>query len=222
MADRTYMLKQRDGWGKDRGLVAHMSIVSSHVLLGRGPFTLTQDGDPLGTEGDRRTILDRYRKAISHREVGSVFRIRKNNGAVVATGRATVDQFHMIETNGNNNADLYWSWIVDQYSAYHPRFGGAYVCKHVAGTWTMSQHSYGNACDVFFDSLTHQAHVFNDIRLGGCKDHAKCPVRVCHAISLHEIWEPGVGTRPYSGETHYHLHADFCPQCGGSCGVRNC
>lgn len=220
MADRKYIFKQEDGWGKDLGLAMHMGIVASHVVSGHGPFSLTQDGQPLGGEGHRIAILARYRKAISHREVGAVFRIRKGNGDVVVAGRATVDSFHMIDTNGNDLADLYWSWIVDQYSDWHPRFGGAYVCKHVAGSWVLSQHSYGNACDVFFDTIAHQEHVFDDIRNGGCARHSAPPVRVCHAISLRRIWEPDSGTHAYTGETHYHLHADFCPQCSGACGVK--
>src|SRR4030095_5054841 len=101
MTDRKYIFKRKEGWGKDLGLTMHMGVVASHVVIGRGPFSLTQDGEQLGSEGTRATILARYRKAISHREVGAVFRIRKAGGDVVATGRATVDQFHVIDMNGN-------------------------------------------------------------------------------------------------------------------------
>jgi len=213
MSDREYIFRTAKGWSQPTGLPRHMTAARTRVKTPAQPFTLTQDGDVLSRKVKRDTVLERYRAAVEHRELGATFRIRSATD-VVFTGRATKPAPDEIDTNGNQHADEYWTWVVNEYPEYHPRFGGSYVCKRIVGSSQLSQHSYGNAVDVFFDSIAHQEKVFMDVVNG------KAPVPIAHAISMRRIWEPGSGIHAYTGETHYHLHADFLPQYSGACGVR--
>src|SRR5262245_21902609 len=215
MSEREYVFRKADGkWSTAIGLTQHMTACKKRVINGQGPFTLTQDGDRLSRKVTRETVLDRYRTAISGRELGATFRIRKRTDDVVFTGRAAKEQPDAIDINGNQHADEFWTWVVNDFPQYHPRFGGSYVCKVIAGSRTLSQHSYGNAVDIFFDSIAHQFAVFKAVEQG----HS--PVPVAHAISGSRIWEPGAGEHTYTGEYHGHLHTDYIPQYSGSCGVR--
>jgi hypothetical protein len=213
MSDREYVFRTAKGWSSPVGLARHMGVARTRVVAGDSPFVLTQDGDRISRSVNRATILERYRAAIENRELGSTFRIR-GDGEIVFTGRASKPAPDEIDTNGNQHSDEFWTWVVNEYPEFHPRFGGSYVCKRIAGTSSMSQHSYGNAVDIFFDSIAHQEKVFVDVTNG------KAPVAVAHAISLRRIWEPGSGMHGYTGETHYHLHTDYVPQYAGACGVR--
>jgi hypothetical protein len=216
MTDREYVFRTKeDRWSKPVGLGRHMGSARQRVVVKDQPFTLTQDGDRLSKDVKRDTVLDRYRTAIENRELGATFRIRDHKEKVVFTGRSVKDQPDSIDINGNDNADKFWGWVVAEFSAYRPRFAGSYVCKSIIGSGGVrSQHSYGNAVDVFFGSLAQQDAVFMAVVNG------KCPVRVAHAISRNRIWEPGAGIHSYSGVYHSHLHTDYLPQYSGSCGVR--
>jgi hypothetical protein len=215
MSEREYVFRTADDhWSKPVGLARHMTLARQRVIDKEGPFTLTQDGDRLSRNVKRETVLDRYQTAIKNRELGATFRIRKRNDAVAFTGRSCKEKPEQIDINGNQKADEFWSWLVHDYAAYHPRFGGSYVCKQIAGTSYTSQHSFGNAVDAFFGSIAQQEQVFRDVT------NRKAPVPVAHAISLGRIWEPGTGIHSYSGIRHYHLHCDFLPQQSGPCGVR--
>lgn len=215
MTDREYVFRTKDDrWSKPVGLARHMTSARQRVLVKDQPFTLTQDGDRLSKGVKRDTVLDRYKTAIENRELGATFRIRDRKDNVAFAGRSCQDQPKRIDINGNAKADEFWSWLVHEYAAYRPRFGGSYVCKHIAGSSYMSQHSYGNAVDAFFGSIAQQEVVFRDVA------NRKAPVPIAHAISLGRIWEPGTGIHSYGGIRHYHLHCDFLPQQSGSCGVR--
>jgi hypothetical protein len=214
MSDREYIFRTAKGWSQPVGLVRHMATAKSRVIARQQPFTLTQDGDTLSRKVKRDTVLDRYQRAISNRELGATFRIRRQGGEVVFTGRSTKPKPDEIDTNGNQHADGFWTWVANEYPEFGPRFAGAYVCKHISGSSSMSQHSYGNAVDIFFGSITQQEKVFMDVV------NRRAPVPIAHAISLGRIWEPGTGIRAYSGIRHYHLHCDFSPQYSGTCGVR--
>jgi len=209
MEDRAYTWKRRDGWASPVELNVLMGVASAKVVSGRGPFTLTQDGEPIARDKPRLEVLQRFRTAISQRDIGHVFRIRKGNGETVLTARAVRKETLPIDsTNGNRHADEFYNWVLTNYSEYHPRYAGAYVCK------PSSQHAYGNAVDFFFDTLAHQDKVFDDVRAG------KCPTPIAHAISERSIWSPTGGTHYYGGNFHAHLHVDFSPQYSGYCGVR--
>jgi len=215
MTDREYVFRKADGnWSKPTGLAKHMAVARDRVDSRHSPFYVTQDGDRITRKVQRATALDRYQTAIENRELGATFRIRQDDGGVAFVGRACKDQPDAIDINGNHHADEMWGWIVHTYPQFHPRFGGSYVCKYVAGSSERSQHSFGNALDVFFGTLAQQMAVFHDI------EQHQCPVPVAHAISGNRIWEPGVGEHGYTGEYHSHLHTDYIPQYSGACGVR--
>jgi hypothetical protein len=201
---------------KPVGLTVVTAIAAKRLLSGSGPFSLKKNEEHLGQSLTRRDVLRALRRRLSNGDVGDVYRVSAATGAVVFKVREVVEAVKVINTSGNDKADAYWTWIVNTYPQFHPRFAGAYVCKDIAGSSTPSQHSYGNAVDVFFDSMAHQVQVFHDVEAG------KAPVPVAHAISGARIWEPGQPEHAYSGEFHAHLHCDFIKQCSGPCGVRNC
>ena len=213
--DREYVYRMKNGrWSKSTKLPKHMAAARKRIG-DLDPFTVTQDGDPISRRVKRATALDRYQTAVENRELGSDIRIRNRKADVVFAGRAVKDAPDAVDTNGNHNADEFWTWVLNTYPQYKPRFAGSYVCKTIIGSGGVrSQHSYGNAVDIFFSSIAQQESVFRDVTNG------KAPVRVAHAISLSRIWEPGVGIHTYTGERHYHLHTDYLPQYSGACGVR--
>lgn len=189
-----------------------LAAARSRVKVGDGPFVLTQDGEPFRPE-DRKAVLERLERRLRNGKPGPTYRIRDLEGDVVFKAREVVAP-PVIDTNGNDKADKFWTWVVTEFKDYHPRFAGAYVCKHIAGSSSMSQHSYGNAVDVFFDTMAHQVRVYEAIKAG------KAPVPIGHAISGKLIWSPASGQHAYGGDTHYHLHVDFVPDYSGPCGVR--
>jgi hypothetical protein len=214
MGDREYVFRTtKNSWSKPVGLARHMSYARKRVQAKEGPFVVTQDGDPISKEIDRDRALARYQEAIENRELGSALRIRGKKD-IEFTGKSCKEKPDRIDINGNKNSDEFWTWVVNTYPTFKPRFAGSYVCKHIAGSSQVSQHSFGNACDVFFGSIAQQEIVFRDIT------NRKCPVPIAHAISLSRIWEPGSGIHGYGGIRHYHLHCDFLPQYSGSCGIR--
>jgi hypothetical protein len=213
---RDYRLKKADGsWSPDRGLKRHMAGVSLRLVSGTGPFVLTQDGDQITGEPSRSEMLPRYRQAIENREIGCRFRVRRGNGKIVVVGQATLDLAATDSTSGNKQCDIFWSWVRVTYPRYEPRYAGAYVCKHVSGSSTLSQHGSGNAVDIFFKTLTLQDAVYDDVKRG------QSPALIMHAISRRDIWTYGEGEHYYSGDYHGHLHVDFRPNFNAtSCGVR--
>jgi hypothetical protein len=200
---------------KPVGLTVVTVAAAKRLLSGSGPFALKKNEEHLGQNLTRRDVLRALRRRLSNGDVGDVYRVFAATGAVVFKVREVVEAAKVINTSGNAHSDEFWTWIVNTYPQFHPRFAGSYVCKDVAGTNTPSQHSYGNAVDVFFDSMAHQIMVFHDVEAG------KCPVKVEHAISGARIWEPGSPEHAYTGEFHAHLHTDYIPQFSGACGVRN-
>lgn len=212
---RKYKFRKGDEWSAEHGLSYLMTVAASRVVAGRGPFSITQDGEVVAQNKSRKDVLVRFRDLISHRDVGSTFRIRKGDGDVVFTARAVEsERLPADSTSGNAKADEFYNWVMTKYKDWKPRYAGAYVCKLVSGSTSMSQHSYGNAIDFFFDSIKHQNEVFDDVR------HGRAPVAVAHAISERKIWSPSGGTKAYGGDYHGHLHVDFLPQQSGRCGVK--
>ena len=122
--------------------------------------------------------------------------------------------FSKLSRHWNDKADRLWNWINAEYKRFDPRFAGAYVCKSIATSGTLSQHSYGNALDVFFDSLSHQDEVAHAVVAN------RQLLSPFHIISKDRIWTKDVGWHDYVGEYHRHLHVDFDPQFTGPCGVK--
>lgn len=210
-----YVVEKQDGsTSKPLGRARVMFHARKELVTGEGPFTGKLDGLTVFESKDRLRSLQRTGVVLGRMKVGETLRVRNDSGLIVFWVRAVEEDVPLIDINGNDHADQFWSWVVATYPEFHPRFAGSYVCKDVAGTSTPSQHSYGNAVDVFFDTAEHQREVFRDIVAG------KCPVPICHAISEDDIWDGDGNPTHYSGEFHHHLHGDFCPQYSGGCGVR--
>lgn len=214
MSDRQFVYLRRNGQPSGSQSIGHLlAFARARILVSLGPFILKQDEETIGTDLDRGRVIERLTHRLEVGDVGPTYRVRGRRG-VVFGAREVVPPVRVIDTNGNHASDLYWSTIVATFPQYHPRFAGSYVCKDIAGSSTLSQHSYGNAVDVFFDTSAHQEAVANWVVA-----HAD-DVKAEHVISLRRIWTRGVGWHPYTGETHYHLHVDFFPNYSGPCGVR--
>jgi hypothetical protein len=191
-----------------------MRVAGKRITSGDGPFTLTQDGDPVVSDVARMVALKKLRHRLTVGDIGPVYRVRNDRSRVVFKVRETKPAIDIVDTNGNDKADLFWSTIKAEFGGYSPRFAGAYVCKQVSGSSTLSQHSYGNAVDIFFNTLAHQEAVANWVVA-----HAD-ELSIEHAISGDRIWTRGIGWHYYAGDKHYHLHVDFTPSYSGPCGVR--
>lgn len=214
---RRYAWKDKEGDWTDPIRFTRMVLVArAKVKSGEGPFVLSQDGVEISGELSRHDVLVRFNQAISNRDVGPVFRIRNGNNKIVLTARALIVKLDKVSdsTSGNEKSDFFYNWVVNNYKAYDPRYAGSYVCKTVVGTSTVSQHSYGNAVDFFFDTIEHQEKVAQE----AVEVHDLLHLR--HLISLDRIWTKDVGWKPYTGVKHYHIHADFDPAQSGPCGVK--
>ena len=209
---RQFIYFKKDGTAsKPVGLSTLMTAAGVRVITGTGPFVLTQDGEPVSGEVTRGKVLDSLRRRLSLGDIGPAYRIRNGKGNIVFRCREIGGSVDVIDTSGNDKADMFWSAVVLRFKDFHPRFAGAYVCK------PSSQHRFGNAVDIFFDSLAHQDDVATWAVAHADELHAE------HVISRDRIWTRGVGWHSYSGDYHAHLHVDFDPNFSSSlpCGVRN-
>ena len=186
-----------------------MEAERDRMRSGLKPYTLKKD-DKKVRSGPRQWVLRGLKKGLEGKNLGSTFRVWAD-GDVLFGARETEPAVHIIDTNGNDKADRCWSYG----KAEHPdcSFLGAYVCKYIAGSRTMSQHSYGNAVDFGRDTMNELYDLAYYL-----VSHAD-ELDLAHVIVDDKIWEPG-GWGHYSGDRHYHVHADFTPQYSGSCGVR--
>lgn len=211
---REYRFRKNDGdWSRDLPLDELMGIARNQVEPGHAPYQVTQDGVPITLHLPRDEALQKYRRAISNREIGPVFRLRDDRD-VQFTARATQGISDADTTSGNENADIFWNWIRSRFEDFDPRFAGAYVCKKIVGSTQLSQHSHGNAVDVFVDTLDHQDRVADEAVV------MRDQLSLGHLISKQRIWTPSQGWHQHLGEFHGHLHGDFLPQFTGVCGVK--
>ena len=216
MASREFIYSKLDGSAsKPATLTTVMGVAGKRLISGNGPFTLTKDGDSVVSDAARMVTLRKLRRRLSTGGVGPTYRVRDHKDDVIFRVRETEPAIRVINTNGNDKADVYWSTIIATFPQYHPRFAGAYVCKSILGSGgNPSQHSYGNAVDIFFDSFAHQEDATDWVVAHADELHIE------HAISGRRIWTRGQGWSYYGGEYHSHLHVDFNPSFSGSCGVR--
>jgi hypothetical protein len=198
------------------GMARVMTVAAARVVQGSGPFRLRRNEDDAGPERSRAEVLRRLRKQLTTGSVGDFSRVYSATVPDEALLRAREVQpsLDVIDINGNDRADVYYSTILQEFPQYRPRYAGSYVCKDIAGTSELSQHSYGNAVDFFFDSLAHQ-----DAVAAWVVAHAD-ELHVEHVISRNRIWSRGQGWHAYTGDYHSHLHVDLSPQYFGPCGVR--
>lgn len=209
-----FLLKGPAGGLHEATLREVMDVARTRLDVGKS-YSGALDGRTIMDSRLRDKALARIRGVATHMGTGETLRVREDGAdKVLLWVRAAAAEIDVIDINGNDNSDYYWTTIVKEFGEYDPRFAGSYVCKSVSGTSTPSQHSFGNAVDIFFDSIAHQELVAEWV-----VRHAD-ELNVDHVISLKRIWTRGVGWHAYTGETHYHLHVDFTPQYSGSCGIR--
>jgi hypothetical protein len=107
-------------------------------------------------------------------------------------------------------------------------YAGCYNCRSIAGSSTPSQHSYGNADDLFpkpgNDDLERK-DIFHAViwqATHRTKENRLRPLPIAHVID-HDarlIWTPSEGIHAYTGDTGDHVHLDYLPQYSGACGAR--
>ena len=208
---REFMFIKPDGdWSVHKPIGDVMDAAKNQVNQRLTPYTLKKD-DKVIRRGARPYVLRGLRKTLEEGKPGPTERVW-GRGDLLFVCRETVPAIHIIDTNGNANADRCWSVGKAEYPDCS--FLGAYVCKHIAGTWTMSQHSYGNAVDFGRDSMAELYDLAHYLVA-----HAD-EIALDHCIVDDVIWTHGYGWSHYSGDRHYHVHADFLPQHSGECGVR--
>ncbi len=106
---------------------------------------------------------------------------------------------------------------------------GCYACRSVAGSTTPSQHSYGNADDLFPKQHLNQAdarsRIFHAVIYQAThKTIANRGIRLKVNLAInHDAllqWTPWGGVQHYGGLTGDHVHVDYQPQYSGPCGAR--
>jgi hypothetical protein len=196
------------------GLARTMGAAGLRITPGGGRYQLIQNEGKMGVKRSAFDMLTHLRDRLRMSSVGDRFQVVDSEGNKVFKVHNVEPALQVIDINGNDRADLYYSTILATFPQFAPRYAGCYVCKDVAGSSTPSQHSYGNAVDFFFASLNDQDQVALWVVANADA------LNVEHAISRNRIWTRGEGWHTYTGDYHSHLHVDFNPQFSGPCGVR--
>ena len=210
MAREFTFIKPDGTWSVHKPISDVMDAARNQCSKRLQPYTLKKD-DKVLRRGTRAYVLRGLRHALEEGKVGPTYRLW-GRGELLFTCRETVASINIIDTSGNAKADQCWSWGKAEYPDCS--FLGAYVCKQIAGTSTMSQHSYGNAVDFGRDSMAELWDLAHYL----VAHEAELDLQHCIVDDM--IWTSGYGWSHYGGDRHYHVHADFNPQYSGSCGVR--
>ena len=211
MSDQEFMYEKPNGeWATNRSLGETMDAARKQCESGLKVYTLVRDGKTL-RRGARKWVLDGLKRNLEKGEIGDTYRVRSGKEMLFVC-REIKAAIHIINTNGNVKADKAWSVAKAEYKDV--TFLGAYVCKRILGTFTMSQHSYGNALDFGRSSMSQLVQLANFLY------EKRDELDLQHIIVDDRIWTRGVGWSHYGGARHYHVHIDFTPQKSGSCGVR--
>jgi hypothetical protein len=197
------------GLSKPVRLGGEMRAAGKALHAGEGPF-VTLRGQSRKSDLKRRLALRTVRKMLS--AGAKDVRVHNAKGKLIYHVKRAAPP--VINIDGNAKVDAVWTYEKTHYP--NVSFLGAYVCKFIAGTSTHSQHAYGNAVDCGGVSMDELNNIANDL--------------IAHAVELSlenvivadRIWTRGQGTRAYTGEYHFHVHADCFPSIDPSlpCGVR--
>lgn len=102
-------------------------------------------------------------------------------------------------------------------------FAGVFVCKKIVGSNSWSQHSWGNAADVFPKPNSQPSYVQKELRqiADGFVYQAKHRTKANRFRKLdiaevidHDagrIWTPSQGWHPYGGTAGPHIHVSGAP-----------
>lgn len=99
------------------------------------------------------------------------------------------------------------------------KFGSVFVCKKIAGSSTWSQHSWGNAIDIFPTDGNTQAKlrdiadavVYQATHKTKANRFRKLPVSQVIDHDGRRIWSSGQGWYTYAGTTGAHIHVSGKP-----------
>lgn len=211
MSDQEFQWIKPDGtWSMHRSLNETMEAAVEKVDRHLKVYSLFRNGKKI-RRGQRRWVLRGLRHNLETGSVGDVYSI-SGEGEQLFKCRETKPAVKIINTSGNARADKCWSYGKAEYSDCS--YLGAYVCKHIVGSYSMSQHSYGNAIDFGRDSMDELYDLAYFLL-----EHQDT-LALQHVIVDDRIWTRGSGWSHYGGQRHYHVHADFTPQYSGGCGVR--
>lgn len=195
------------------GLTGVAAVVAKRLVRGEGPFQRRFNHLKRGHAMPRRVTLGTFMYQVKQGEVGDTHAVLNGRGVEVVRVREVQSAPTLIDISGNHKADLYWTACLAKFP--HARYAGSYVCKVIAGTHIHSQHSYGNAVDVFpgagesLDTMAHWAISQASV------------LRLKRVIWRDREWKEGVEFT-YTGEYHSHVHVDFQVEVDSSrpCGVR--
>ena len=102
-------------------------------------------------------------------------------------------------------------------------YAGCFVCKQIAGSSTWSQHSWGNALDLFPIPNPQRVYVQKELRqiadavvyqaTHKTKANRLRKLDVAEVIDHdgRRIWTPGAGWHDYGGTTGSHIHVSAAP-----------
>lgn len=207
------MVLRHDGYAGPFSLAGVDAIAAGRLLQGHGPFTRHVNHKAAGGSYGRLKALRALHDSMKRGSVGDVYSIHDRHNDEVLRTRECQESVKLINTNGNDKADRCWSAGKNEFP--HCTFLGAYVCKHIVGTSTMSQHSYGNAVD-FGAATMAQLYSIADWMLAHQRE-----LDIQTIIVGAKVWTPAEHWHAYTGDYHYHVHVDFQPSFAGPCGVRN-
>jgi hypothetical protein len=96
------------------------------------------------------------------------------------------------------------------------KYGGVYSCRKISGTNYWSQHSWGNAVDLFPELVRHnddiaKAAVTQATKRTWANRGRKLELSnvIDHLNS--RVWTPGTGWHPYNGSVGPHVHVQAAP-----------
>ena len=99
-------------------------------------------------------------------------------------------------------------------------YAGVFVCKKIIGSSSWSQHSWGNAADIFPKGggptqerlrAIANAVVYHATHRTKANRFRKLDVAEVIDHDGRRIWTPGAGWHPYGGTTGAHIHVSGAP-----------
>jgi len=142
-------------WGPGRTMPDTVTFLRGKLADHKGKsFVIKERGDDSWSRArNLNNTLTILSSRVANDDLGDVWLVR-----------ARVDDFTMRVRGKDFNPAVYFDHpdatqavdiIIGTLMKRHPdlRIGGVYACRTVTGSWTLSQHSYGNAVDVFGTKL---------------------------------------------------------------------
>lgn len=209
---KEFIVQRREGWSPHISFSQMMAVAKANTKPGH-EYQLLKNGKPIGNKRQRYLAIAALGRQTRLGRIGSTYALRGPHDDVVFRTREAAKAIKVLNTNGNHKIDVVWSYARSKYP--NISYLGGYVCKDIIGSGgTPSQHSYGNAVDIGAGTMAQLYEIAEDLVRNASK------LDLDHVIVDDRIWTLGQGWHQYTGERHYHVHADCNPQYSGACGVR--